>query len=263
MEKIEFNHYKGLIEKRKLPKLFKFYSLETDKDLEKLTTLEKECIWMDVANKQNDPFELANVAIDNNILMNNQKYQFLFDEIRRTIDNNKQNIKIASFTRLMSYNISMWGYYANCCKGFCCEFEFIDKSKNTRNSIMPITYDKEINKIENNFLKAYERFYKIINYGFGNVIQQSDLILDLIYDLSCYKGLSWKHEKEYRALYIGDYPKGEEIPFSDLNIKLKAIYAGPKCNKINISTLKLIAAKLNASFYEMEIDEEEYKLNIK
>ena len=87
-----------------------------------------------------------------------------------------------------------------------------------------------------------------------------ELYDNLIKELSLYKGESWKHEKEYRLLYITDeFKNGGEVPFSELNIKPVNIYVGLKCSKNNKYKLQKIANEMKVNFNEIHCSTTEYK----
>ena len=77
---------------------------------------------------------------------------------------------------------------------------------------------------------------------------------------SC-KDESCAHEREYRAFYFGKRNgAGEAVKCSDINVKLKAIYAGIKCNEENKNRLKKIAEEVGADFHEMRTSLTDYLL---
>lgn len=253
------NHYS--IFKKKKTFLYKFVSLDTSSDASKFKSLENESLWFDVAKNLNDPFELVNVDIDRNILKNNPNLVSTYLEIENKINSLKPYIKLTSFTTNMEKNICMWGYYTNSCKGFCLKFELINNKKPKYN-ISKIQYKTDIQKIDQIALIAFDRFSKILNYYFGSTLQQAILINDLISELSCYKGKSWKHEKEYRGLCLDNFgSSGINIKFKDLNLKLVGIYAGPSCSQKDYDELKRIATKIGiTNFKKLKTDDKEYKV---
>ena len=254
----EKDHYAIL--KKKETILYKFISLGTVKDIDKLVCLKNECLWFDVAKNQNDPFELVNVRINKNILKNDENIYDAFDKIEKKIEILKPCIKLTSFTTNMVENICMWSYYTNCYKGFCLKFKLIDYKK-PKYKISKIKYKKEIQGIDEEALQAFSRMSRLATYNFGSNLQQADLINDLISELSCYKGDSWKHEKEYRGLCLDDLNiEGTSISFKDLNLELVGIYAGPYCGCSHLTELENIANTLKVKFEKLECDTKNYKL---
>lgn len=262
MEHLENDHYSGLRNSETPERVFKFYSLGTGRknDKRKLKTLARGNIWVDVCNHQNDPFEFINVDIDDSINTDDEDILKLYNNLKSKLEKIKPKLKLSSFTRLMDTNISMRAYYTNNFRGFCCEFNAF-KNPNSKTISKPIEYQTKIKKIDQNALNTLKRIISLKNYKFLNFELYEDLFDNVIKELSFYKGKTWEHEQEYRAIYKSQIEKiGEEVSFSDLNVELVAIYIGLNCSKKNTKKLYKIASKLNVKIYQIDKDKNEYKL---
>ncbi len=249
-------------------KLFKFFSLETLKDEIKLKTLEEDKVWVELFKNQNDPFEMINLDINEETVKSkyNKDGELIIDEktltssYQKHMDYYKKTIKTASFCDVMETNISMWAYYTNNHQGFCCEYETISKDVDKMMPLRPVLYENKMAKVKSSFAE------KLAISGLNTLLMDNKEIkmqifnnLEYIKLLASCKDLSWEHEHEYRAFLFGDNnDKGQAVKSCELNLKLKAIYAGIKCSVKNKERLKSIAKKLNIEFYEMEISTKNY-----
>ncbi len=252
--------------------LFKFYSLTKDEDLnkKKLDTLSDGKIWVDIADNQNDPFEMVGLNVDENSVKPEYKNdgeillpkELLTKAMQQYMDNIKKRIKISSFCQKIETNISMWAYYTNSHEGFCCEYEPIEKNVKAAMVLKPILYEEGIVKVTSGFIQHLIGTKEKLLGDSDEERANTMLALEEYIKLLCsYKSISWKHEEEYRGFYIGDdKTAGEAVEFSKLNVKLKAIYSGIKCSAENKEKLKEIATKLKVQFYEMKVSSDKFSL---
>ena len=253
--------------------IYKFYSLGngTKNDKRKIDTLEKEKIWVSDYIHQNDLFEFA--SFDINSIQNYSQFQnkAFFNEFSQELDKCKKATWFASFTNSMDKNISMWSYYTNNFKGFCCEFEKYEFCNSKNCMISDVLYNDNIKPINPILITNYETLYNLQNnYMYANDAK-FELLKEIVKDISFNKGKSWEGESEQRALYLKKNfnkvvkkpHKGRAIAFKDFNIKLKGIYyVGAKCDPKNIKKLHELGKKLKVNVYEMKKDETSYKLVI-
>lgn len=272
-KKPEDFYYENLFHENIGKTIYKFYSLGTGKrnDDRKINTLMKEKIWVSDYIHQNDPFELFSFEI--NKFQSYSKYQNenFFKELCQELQKCKKGTWFTSFTNSMDLNISMWSYYANNFKGFCCAFEKYDFCNSKNCLISKVSYDNKIKGINPSLVASYERLFNLQDYYANAEDAKFEVIKEIVQDISFNKGKSWKNEKELRALYlkknlnkVSSKPhKGRAINFSDFNIKLKGIYyVGGKCDPENVKKIHELGKKLRVDVYEMKKDETSYKLII-
>lgn len=250
--------------------LFKFYSLGNSLDKAKLDTLSENKIWVELFKNQNDPFEMINLDIDEStaepkysedgiLLVSKENMTAI---CQRHMNCYKEAIKTASFCDTMATNISMWAYYSNNHQGFCCEYEPINRDLDSMKPLRPVLYEKGVSQTKASFVE------RLIASGLNALVDDSRSAqfqqiynLEMIKLLASCKDESWAHEREYRAFYFGKRNgAGEAVKCSDINLKLKAIYAGIKCNEENKNKLRKIAEELGADFHEMRTSLTDYLL---
>ena len=249
--------------------LYKFYSLGNDMDAKKLHTIESGCIWVDLLKNQNDPFELASLNLDESPVTDKHFYdgrimfskQEEIDFYNKCLDKWYRNkMKIASFCETMETNVSMWAYYSNNHKGFCCRYEPISRSPDKMHILKPIIYSPTHSKVRPDFIENL-----LLSFMNGLLDEEDDYITrskcewEEAQMLASIKDESWKNEKEFRAFYnVGEPGLGEAVKCSTLNVRLKAIYTGVDCSEENKAKLKLIAEKLNVEYHEMKPSKDHY-----
>ena len=250
--------------------LFKFYSLGNKMDEKKLSTLRDDKIWVDLFINQNDPFEMINLDIDENSVK--PKYtkdgrllidkNDLLDAYQKHMNHYKNKLKTASLCDVMATNISMWAYYTNNHQGFCCEYEPLSRDLDAMKPLRPVLYEKSTSKTKSSFVEHLTISGLNSLHDDSNIIQlQQAYNFELIKMLASCKHESWAHEREYRAFYLGkDDSTGESVCCSELNLKLKAIYAGVHCSDENKEKLKQICGLLNVEFHAMKASSTEYLL---
>jgi len=243
-ERMDILYNKILPEERKsMPnRIYKFIRLCDDKSENKkrFSTLENNQIWFSRVDNLNDPYEGCNCCYWDEFP--DQEIDFFWgaSNLRKQwneyIQKRKLSLGICSFSKRHSL-MPLWAHYANNHKGFCCEYEVIDKSKLFEVQYIACKFDvsKDINKL----VKDYDE-NKI-------TAEQYNAALYDIHKYTCiFKSLDWKDEQEIRSiLYLEDNDTvGERTSIDSIGLKLKSIIIGRNCSDENVIELKRIAAIL-------------------
>lgn len=172
----------------------------------------------------------------------------------------RSRIKIAAFCETMETNVSMWAYYCNNHRGFCCEYEPISRDLNKMHILKPIIYSPTHSKVEPAFIEnLLASFLNALIQDDDGFIERNIGEWEEAMMLASVKDESWKNEKEFRAFYVNGEPgEGEAVKCSDLNLRLKAIYVGVSCSDENKEKLRKIAGKLKVKYHEMKPSKDNY-----
>ncbi len=140
----------------------------------------------------------------------------------------------------MLQNILMWSHYADSHKGICveyeCEYTLIGDIH--RNSVSyQIKYENQKTAYSPSVLSFF---------GKGEDIFKSN------------KAKCWNYENEYRIQtrmhHTNTNFKGINIPYSEIGLKIKAIYCGVKFEESQIETLKLIKGKRDFEIFTGKVE---------
>lgn len=260
-----------------MPRIFyKFYSLDENIELndKKIKTILSSQIWFSKYQFMNDPFELnnLNINIDEIADIGDLDIETALCVYQDFLDGLKSNILFSSFSTSMLENISMWAYYTNNHKGFCCEYEFIEEVDCFSYDIRPIIYENKPKKLQvEEVQKMIAYFLEYYAYKMGNIDLSEDYKTNAIkYDkfitaICSFKDKSWSNEKEYRIYYRTGERKnnGENVELSKLNLRLKNIYCGVNCSNEHKMILKQIALILGVGFKEVIPAKKEYRMLVK
>jgi len=270
------NWLDGLEEKKEkyIPnKLYKYISLFDNKDIygnmedntintnnKKFITLNNNNIWLSKYTNLNDPFEGNNMYINNPELEQNG---WNTEELRKVNLKMQQQFFIASFCEKLDL-IPMWAHYANNHKGFCIEYDIINKK-----CIIPIRYDSkryEISHFITEFLNNIHKLDKLNKKVEDDENYRKQFAF--FFAVTFTKHLSWSYEEEYRVIDIRENDNnksGESVNISDLGLCVNKIYSGINCDKENKEMLKKTCVKLNCEMEEMYVnyDTDNYKLSSK
>lgn len=143
----------------------------------------------------------------------------------------------------------MWSHYTNNHKGYCIEFEIIQKDL-----IFPVRYTNQrilsatiISRLCKSFLEGYES-KKTPGAEFWHYYK----LFMLTY---CSKSSQWKYEHEYRFFdFNEDYSKpGMLIPVHEMGLEISQIYIGINCNSEYEQRLVEIGQLLGVPVYKMKI----------
>jgi len=252
--------------------LFKFISLGTSKDKQKFLTLKNEEVWFANATTFNDPFEYKGLYIDEARFSEKDSSYFLKSVWRNIFSVNYST----AFCEDALFNYPMWAHYANNHKGFCIEFE---SRKN--NHLMPVLYSAERINLTEQLWKEYQNEYlnpqkireyssdfpsivEIFNSNTDNPYRPSEKILRFIALRFLLKQEKWNYEKEWRFVLSNRFLKnvnspGRSYKYSDLGLKVKAIYLGINCSATNREKLKRIAWTKGWKIFQLELDDRKFE----
>ena len=112
------------------------------------------------------------------------------------------------------YNLLMWSHYDDSHKGICIEYEDKSWAINEGYSGMKIMYKEQVGVSDRGSIMVF------------------------------YKHKCWEYENEYRMI-VGNYREdlnfqGVDMPYSEIELKIKGIYCGVEFEKNQIETLKII-----------------------
>jgi len=240
-------------------KIYRFVSLsdkhanENEKMLDdrKLSNLKNNQIWLSKHKTFNDPFDTKSFIASTSEYAPVEQVKFK--------DNIRMACNIGCFTDEIEENIPMWAHYANQHKGFCIEYEVINKEL-----IYPVYYtDSRIETVIFEDL-VKELLYKKI-YSDDTESEKRLKRMQSIINISfCIKHESWKYENEYRLFYneftkyiskIEENKNGVLVKLEDVGLKIKSIYTGLNCNGHDKRKFKTICKNLNIDMYEAKIKE--------
>jgi len=153
----------------------------------------------------------------------------------------KNSFRICSFSTINT-SLLMWGHYAKNHTGFCIEYDTGSLEYNSlQRQLYPIIYTDTLfdtTKYQNIDLKDMNNLHLMLS--------------------ALYKSKEWQYEKEWRLIIHG----GINIE-NHIMPKPKAIYLGSQINNDNKEELVKIAKYKNIPIFQMELDSNKFKLNIK
>jgi len=153
----------------------------------------------------------------------------------------KNSFRISSFSTINT-SLLMWGHYAKNHTGFCIEYDTGSLKYNSlQRQLYPIIYT--------------DTLFDTTEYQNINLKDSNNLHIMLS---ALYKSKEWKYEKEWRLIIHG----GINIE-NHIMPKPKAIYLGSQINKNHKCKLIKIAKDKNIPIFQMELDSNKFKLNIK
>ena len=204
-------------------------------------------------DKANDPYEILPAR------WNSNDEDKAFQDMKNKI---AARLKMVCLSKTYK-NPSLWGHYADKCKGICLGFDIKTYGDDSKDIISRIKY-KKYRMDMNKFGLQY------IDGEFNMNEDESDSILR-------YKSHHWKHEKEWRIWVIEEYLELDPITglyfnsFSD-QLKLREILIGFRCEEENIERRfeklindddnkypdpkpKIIRTRLSSCTFEIETEE--------
>ena len=164
-------------------------------------------------------------------------------------------------------NILMWSHYANNHKGICLEFEINFNYVDFMATTVSVETFLDIQTLQNNFfsygltnVKYDEKRPLFSSLSSSNFFERNGALI-----LTKYK--QWKYEQEYRITFAPkkDAPKIFPRTVNYFPNCLTGIFLGAKMTLEDEQTINLLVEKLQHKplLYKAELDDYEYKLNIK
>ena len=169
-------------------------------------------------NKANDPYELLPFQL------NDGNFDVIAQRVR---DDFTKYIKMVCFSKTYK-NPSLWGHYADKCKGVCLGFD-IEVYKD----------DEDIDPVLNiRKIKYKKNRPDMLEFGFDKSSGMPVNTKGMTYTIFYVKSHHWEHEKEWRLMGIADSLKLDStgmyfFPFAD-RLKLREILIGFRCEEEDI-----------------------------
>ena len=225
--------------------LYKYFWLDDDekKNEMRLSTLERGEIYLSTLDQFNDPFEGKAFVFEEDDSSKGPSKAICEDFIKQI--NSHARICCFSNSDEKHQNMPMWAYYANNHRGFCVEYRIVDRQKKF---IYPVSYDP-IRVKGNHFIgRLIMGIYQMAVEGKDSSEMSGEISAynHMAYlSLTC-KHVSWRHEKEFRALVPTEY--GMFFPAVP-----SKIYVGMNCIKEHTDRLLSIANKfVGCEVYKMQ-----------
>lgn len=214
--------------------LYKYFTLDdnADKNEMRLSTLKRGEIYLSTLDQFNDPFEGKAFVFEDEPIA---PWGFRRADYQTFIDHINSHSRICCFANPEEkhQNMPMWAYYANNHRGFCVEYQMSAKQKKF---LYPVSYGPE-RVVGNAFIgNLVMGIIDMVKAGKDSSEMPGDVSVynHLAYlSLTC-KHISWRHEKEVRALVPVNF--GNFFPAIP-----SKIYIGMNCSAEHEATLVEIA----------------------
>ncbi|MBP3541538.1 MAG: DUF2971 domain-containing protein [Clostridia bacterium] len=230
--------------RKELPtKIYKYYRLDENitNNQMRLDTLKENSIWASVPSFFNDPFECQFMYLDKEDLKKSGfplEIEKIWNQIMSRI---RQHITTICFSQNPN-DMPMWAYYANEHRGFCVEYEIVNKQH-----LYPVLYAE-------NRINTQNLFVEMI-YGLFNPEATSEEITSLFKHLlllCAFKDKSWKAENEIRAIFLNPSDEinnnGKRCTCEEVGVKPTKIYIGVQCSNEHSEELKKTAEELKIAY---------------
>lgn len=182
----------------KIPKLYKFKSLEGDSFKYTQDIFVNKRIYLPSIPEFNDPNEgIGEILIEN-------EFKGWGNQLE---ERNRKKIRVFSLTENYK-NTLMWSHYASSQKGICIEFNFENHTDNNDAILRKVEYVSSPKQFQHELLSKYFIFFS-------------------------YKQKDWEYEQEWRM--IAD-SKINYMSLTDESIK--SVYLGPRISPENIEWVK-------------------------
>ena len=117
----------------------------------------------------------------------------------------------------------MWAYYANWAKGFCVEYDVINRC-----TIREVLYESAPLDVTGTVARLLK---SAIDKGPDGSLSIDDKIsIKLLIKNTCIKHKSWEHEREYRIVLPVEEGKGCGLPVASSGLKTNRIILGLQCS---------------------------------
>ena len=202
--------------------------------------------------KANDPFEFLPVRC------NKETEEAIFRALKQSISDDMKMICLSKTYK----NPSLWGHYADNCKGICLGFDIEIHEDKEKNHISKIIYVED--KLD------------MSAFGFNYVDDVLKYTEEKIHNVRHYKSHHWKHEEEWRIWEAEKNLKLDPItglyffPLGSL-LELREVLIGFRCEDENIRRRfeiaiegyseppEIIFTRLSSSAFEIEVDKDRQK----
>ena len=234
-------------------KLIKFIWLDgSETDDKKFLSLKRNEIWFAQKDFFNDPYEYKGMLLDKQ-KMSEAGYSTDIINCYQTIFDFR-NYGITCLSSNNTDYLPMWAYYTNNHKGFCVEYEVIQKG-----CIHEVLYEPERIKVASLIFQSREAVKKAIILGQR---KQADFYLTLFLQNLFIKAKSWEHEKEYRIVYPLNNSVGMNVSVNKLGMRTSRIVAGINCSENDVIRLNAISNELGlGNVYKSRVHPDKYTID--
>lgn len=242
-------------------RLIKFVWLDGSKnDGKKFKSLKQEQIWISHVSKLNDPYEFKGLIIDEEKFKNagySQEHINLYKTIFEMED-----IGVTCLSGNDIDYLPMWAYYTNNYRGFCIEYEVLNKE-----IIHEVCYESKRIAVASLLTQYVASAEEAMKTGKMRSDEADRIGKVLLYNLYI-KAKAWEHEKEFRIPYPVNDKIGKNVNIRDTGLKTNRIIAGINCIPEDIQRLNDISnqigcgnvyrSKLSDTKYALEVDNSDY-----
>lgn len=225
--------------------LFKFYSLDDSKELNKvkMDTLSRKEVYLSNLSYSNDPFDGKAAYFDFNIIKE-KKIDMNFCDILHSIQNYQMG---ASLTELCEQDMQMWSKYSNEHKGYCIKYRK-ENNPSINSFAFPIQYIKNKIDISEYLIEFYKKFQNEYlgkeDFDIKKFVEKNIIFIYLVLMFNNLKNSSWSNEKEFRISVTDEKPVY-------LSLIPDEMYIGKNCSDENTRELLKIGIKENIKVYKM------------
>ena len=226
-----------------------------DSDEKKFYTLENNMLWFSAVSELNDPYEFKGIVVNEEVLEDKGYPKYYIEKLKEFLSMKEYGVVCLS-ERNIDY-LPMWAYYTNNYKGYCVEYEVIDKLH-----IHKVQYEPKRMLIASLLFQMRDAVKEAFQKSERTSPEADKIAMILLQNLYI-KGESWNHEKEYRIVCPIDIEIGKNIEISTVGLRVKRIIAGVNCSESNKKRLNLISNKIGCSnIYVSHLSAEKYGMDI-
>jgi hypothetical protein len=252
----ESDNYKNTL----LPnKLYKYFPLddnsESDHNLRLFRSILKEELWLSSHRNFKDLLEFKSLYINKDNMNANNYDANIIEKVERFYELTKSTVLVSCFTKKYD-NMAMWSHYSNEHRGYCVEYEILNKR-----NFYPVIYKFDPQDAHQMLVLMIDTFREIIrqekntelneNYKVLENLQMT--IISLLYLNYSTKKTEWDYEEEVRIIYSEEKPlevNGMLYDYSKLRIDPKRIILGYNCTDQNEGVLRAVAQRIGVTNIE-------------
>lgn len=207
------------------PKLYKYFPLgvSEEKDHEILNTLKADELWFSPISGFNDPYEYMGLFIKEERLKQAGYDDAMIAAVNKTLTTISGQGLVCCFSATDCCTAPMWAYYANWAKGFCVEYDVINRC-----TIREVLYESAPLDVTGTVARLLK---SAIDKGpDGSLSIDDNISIKLLIKNTCIKHKSWEHEREYRIVLPVEEGKGCGLPVASSGLKTNRIILGLQCS---------------------------------
>lgn len=205
--------------------LIKFYSLSNDADSneKRFKTLASNANWFDIAEHQNDPFDMKMAYVDEEIAKKKGACEEAVITAKNLLDRMQKGFALCSFIDTDINNLPMWAFYANNHQGYCVKYKV-----NKKELVFRIFYESERIGILGILLQLYAAMKASDEKNCET--KELQLYRHCLFNLINCKHISWKNENEFRIIVPVEKQCGLNIQNEAIGIEPTDVYLGINCS---------------------------------